>query len=230
MLIDRQRELNELNHILAMPNAQLLAVSGRRRLGKTTLLHHWAKHSKHPFLYWVGSHFPTSVLLGQFSRHVWQLGNPGKRASSTFCYDSWSNAFEELATICQGEKRYIVIIDEFPYVVDSEPGVPSALQNAWDHHLKFSNLCLVLCGSHIGIMEGLLASDAPLYGRMAGPLRVRPMPYASTSLFLPKYSDEQRVATYAVLGGVPAYLERFSDQVSLKICGTTFFAKQAYSV
>lgn len=80
MLVDRERELDELNAVLSAPAARLLAVSGRRRLGKTTLLVHWARTSELPYLYWVGSHFPSSVLLGQFSQLVWQHGNPGKRA------------------------------------------------------------------------------------------------------------------------------------------------------
>lgn len=215
MLVDRERELDELNALLKKPAARLLAVSGRRRLGKTTLLTHWARTSAHPYLYWVASHFPSSVLLGQFSRQVWQLGNPDKHTPGSFSYDSWSEAFEALAAACQGTQKHIVIIDEFPYAVSAEPGLPSALQNAWDHHLKFSNICMVLCGSHIGMMDRLLGADAPLYGRMSGPLRIRPLPFKAVSLFLPSYTAEQRVAVYAILGGVPAYLEEFADDLSL---------------
>lgn len=215
MLVDRKRELDELNRLLAAPVAHLVAVSGRRRLGKTTLLRYWAQQSRQPFLYWVASHFPSTVLLAQFSQQIWQFSNPGKRAPRTFSYESWSQALEELALACQGPQRHIVIIDELPYAIAAEPGLPSAIQNAWDHHLKFCNLCMVLCGSHVGMMEQLIASDAPLFGRLVGPLRVGPLPYAATRFFLPRYTAEQRVAIYAVVGGVPAYLERFTDAVSV---------------
>jgi hypothetical protein len=215
MLIDRNRELQELNGLLHGRSSRLI-VSGRRRLGKTTLLVHWARTSGQPYLYWVGSHFPSKVLLEQFSKKVWQHGNQGKRVPRQFSYDTWSEAFEILAETCQGVKRHIIILDEFPYAVQSEPGLPSALQNAWDHHLKFSNVCLVLCGSHVGMMERLLGADAPLYGRMAGPLRVRPLPFSATKIFFPSYSIEQRVAVYAILGGVPAYLEQFTDELSVQ--------------
>jgi uncharacterized protein len=215
MLVDRERELDELNALLKKPLARLLAVSGRRRLGKTTLLTHWAQTSNHPSLYWVASHFPSSTLLAQFSREVWQLSNPDKHMPGSFSYDSWSEAFEALAKACQGPQKHIVIMDEFPYAISAEPGLPSALQNAWDHHLKLSNICMVLCGSHIGMMERLLGADAPLYGRMVGPLRIRPLPFRAVSAFLPRYTAEQRVAIYAILGGVPAYLEEFTDDLSL---------------
>ena len=215
MLVSRDRELEELNTLLAEPSARLLAVSGRRRLGKTTLLLHWARNSNLPFLYWVGSHFPSDVLLGEFSRMVWRHANSDTRVPRSFSYESWSEAFEALAEACQGEQKHIIILDEFPYSVASEPGLPSVLQNAWDHTLKFSNVCMVLCGSHVGMMERLLGYDAPLYGRMVGPLRVRPLPFSATTSFFPGYNSEERVAAYAVLGGVPAYLERFSDSQTL---------------
>ncbi len=215
MLVDRIREMKELNTLLQFPAAKLVAVSGRRRLGKTTLLVHWARNSGHPYLYWVGSHFPSAVLLTEFSHKVWQHSNPGKRIPKQFSYETWSEAFAALAEACQGEQRHIIILDEFPYAVQSEPGLPSALQNAWDHHLKFSNVCMVLCGSQIGMMERLLGADAPLYGRMVGPLRVRPLPFSATRAFFPQYSAEQRVAIYAILGGVPAYLEQFSGELSV---------------
>ena len=216
MLVDRERELDELNGLLQAPSPRLLAVTGRRRLGKTTLLVHWARNSDHPYLYWVGSHFPSSALLSQFSKKVWQHDNPDGRVPGRFAYESWTEAFGALADACQGDERHVVILDEFPYAVQSEPALPSALQNAWDHELRFSNVCLVLCGSQVGMMERLLDADAPLYGRMVGPLQVRPLPFRATAAFFPTYTAEQRVAAYAILGGVPAYLELFSDELSLQ--------------
>jgi len=179
------------------------------------LLTHWARTSNQPYLYWVASRFPSATLLGQFSREVWQLDNPGKTAPRSFSYDSWPETFVELAKACQGAPRRIAILDEFPYAVEAEPGLPSALQNGWDHHLKQSNICMVLCGSYVGMMERLLGADAPLYGRMSGPLPVRPLPFSAVAAFLPSYTAEQRVAVYAILGGVPAYLEELEDNLSL---------------
>jgi len=195
MLIDRERELDELDAILHAPSARLLAVSGRRRLGKTTLLVHWARTSQHPHLYWVSSRLPSSLLLQQFSQQIWQHGHPGERAPRTFCYEDWSEALEELARMCSttatsSEQRHIVILDEFPYAVASEPALPSLLQNAWDHHLRFSNVCMALCGSHVSMMESLVNADAPLYGRMVGPLRVGPLLFLATAAFYPSYSAE----------------------------------------
>jgi AAA+ ATPase superfamily predicted ATPase len=215
MLIGRKRELEGLDYLLRAPAPQLAAIVGRRRLGKTTLLTHWAQTRQHPYIYWVASPFPSSLLLRQFSQRIWQHGYPDSRVPSSFAYESWSEALEELARICRGEKRHIVLVDEFPCALDSEPGLPLALQDAWDRHFQSSNVCLVLCGSSVGVMERLLGADAPLHGRMVGPLRVRPLPFAATKAFFPSYDAEKRITVYAVLGGVPAYLEQFAGDLSL---------------
>ena len=107
-----------------------------------------------------------------------------------------------------------MILDEFPYAAEVEPALPS-VQNAWDHLFKQTPIFLVLCGSHIGMMEKLYAYNAPLFGRISGQMRIGPMPFSATKDFLPDYSLDRRVAVYAMLGGMPAYLERFSDQMSL---------------
>jgi AAA+ ATPase superfamily predicted ATPase len=214
MLIDRESELEELNLLLAEPRASLLAVTGRRRLGKTTLLAHWAQASGQPYLYWVASRAPDAILLREFSQLVWRQAHPGDEMPADFSYDTWESAFRQTARLAE-DRRFIVILDEFPYAVESNHALPSILQNAWDHSLKPTRVLMVLCGSYIGMMEQLMHYQAPLYGRMVGPLRVAPLPFSALQAFFPRYSAEQRVAVYAMLGGVPAYLERFDDGVSL---------------
>jgi hypothetical protein len=65
------------------------------------------------------------------------------------------------------------------------------------------------------MMVDLLHYQAPLYGRATARLPIEPLPYATLVDFFPRYSTAERVATYAVLGGVPAYLELFDPQQSL---------------
>ncbi len=210
MLIDRERELEELNFLLEEGGAHLLAISGRRRLGKTTLLLEWAAQSGLPYLYWVASRAPSTLLLRQFSQLIWQRLYPNDVMPGNFSYSEWSEAFEQLARLATNQP-FIVILDEFPYAVETEPALPSILQNAWDHHFKQTQAVVVLCGSQVGMMEGLMRYDAPLFGRVAGPLRVEPLPFSALQQFYPRYNSEQRVAVWAMLGGVPAYLEEFKD-------------------
>jgi len=123
-------------------------------------------------------------------------------------------ALRQLADPARNQ-RIIVILDEFPYAVEVAPALPSILQNVWDQFLKQTRICLVLCGSYVGMMKKLHAHQAPLFGRITGSLCLGPLPFSATASFLPAYPLDRRVAVYAMLGGVPAYLERFNDQVSL---------------
>jgi len=109
----------------------------------------------------------------------------------------------------------ILVMDEFPYVAQSEGALPSLLQNAWDHDFKSTQAVLVVAGSQVGMMIDLLGYHAPLYGRMTAQLNLRPLPFRALVQFYPRYTAAERVAVYAILGGIPAYLERFDDNVSL---------------
>jgi AAA+ ATPase superfamily predicted ATPase len=114
-----------------------------------------------------------------------------------------------------GDQPVTLILDEFSYAAQSDSSLASHLQAAWDHLFKDSNVTIVLAGSHIGMMVDLMAYQAPLYGRFTARLPVDPLPFSALRDFLPRYSAAERVAVYAVAGGVPAYLERFDDSRSL---------------
>ncbi|MFR7798917.1 MAG: AAA family ATPase [Collinsella sp.] len=89
--------------------------------------------------------------------------------------------------------RRLVIFDEFPYLVKSDPSLPSVLQNLWDHTLRHANLMIVICGSAMSFIEKeLLGEKSPLYGRATGILKMLPMPYWDAAQFFPNYSGEDR--------------------------------------
>ena len=210
--IGRSRELEELNRILSQGGAQFILVYGRRRVGKTTLILHWADQSGRPFIYWVASRdTPAQVRLG-FTRAVWRWAHPESQAVPRF--DTWEDAFETTAQLI-GDQPVILILDEFSYASESDPSLASHLQAAWDHLFKDRNAAIVLSGSHIGMMVNLMAYQAPLYGRFTAQLPVDPLHFSALNDFLPRYTAAERVAVYAVTGGVPAYLERFDDRRSL---------------
>ena len=90
--IGRQRDSTELNDILAQPRAQFILIYGRRRVGKTTLLLHWARQTGRPIIYWVATRdTPAQIRLG-FSRALWAWAYPGSQAAPRF--NTWAEIFE----------------------------------------------------------------------------------------------------------------------------------------
>lgn len=212
--VDRQRELQELNGLLERSGAQFVTVYGRRRVGKTTLLLHWVRQANRPYIYWVARRETADASRQGLARALWRWAYPDAEPPEPPRFDSWALLFEQMARML-GDQPLILLWDEFTYTVESDPSLPSHLQAAWDHLLKDKPLILVLAGSHIGMMVDLLNYQAPLYGRTTGQFPVEPLPYAALADFFPGYPAAERVATYAVLGGIPAYLERFDAQQSL---------------
>lgn len=208
--VDREEELAALEEMWAREGAQFLVVYGRRRTGKTTLLLRFAQNRPH--LYWVASQLSSDTLLRGFSRAVHNWAQPDAPAGPDFTYGDWETALRQIASLAR-DQRLLVIFDEFPYAVEAEPGLSSILQSVWDHHLKNTQVFLALAGSHVGMMEHEIGSyHAPLYGRATGRLLLHPLKFSAVQEFLPRYSIVQQVETYAILGGIPSYLELWDDQ------------------
>jgi AAA+ ATPase superfamily predicted ATPase len=220
MFIDRETELEALDTLLRRPAAQFAVLYGRRRVGKTTLILEWARRSGLPFVYWVAARESSALLLRSFSQAIYNHAHPDtgngitRPADPLFTYPTWEMAFREAAALGQ-DRQTILVMDEFPYAAQSESALPSLLQNAWDHAFKPTQTALVLAGSQVGMMIDLLGYHAPLYGRMTAQLDLKPLPFRALAQFYPRYSTAERVAVYAILGGIPAYLEKFDDRLSL---------------
>ncbi len=219
--VGREAELNLLDRLWARPDAALLILYGRRRVGKTRLLTTWLQQqpaSGQPgrrVLYWVAE--PSSALdqLRSFSQAIYNFAHPDSPAPPDFTYVTWSQAWQQVATLAQNE-RLALLVDEFTYLLEIDPSIAGQLQNLWDHTLSRTNLMLVICGSHLGMMlRHALSYQAPLYGRAAAQLRLQPLPFGMTARYFPAYSTDERVAIYAIWGGIPAYWERIDPALTL---------------
>ncbi len=208
MFVNRTVELFHLNSVYHSERAEMFVLYGRRRVGKTELLHEFC--SDKPHLFFVATLSSDNEQLANFSQNIYQWLH--SEAPMGFSYPSWEAAFRALAEL-PGETRPIVVLDEFTYLISGNKAIPSILQKVWDEKLKQSNLMLILCGSYIGMMESeVLGYQAPLYGRRTASVLLRPLDLPSSANFFPAYSLEDQFLAWAVLGGMPYYLRTFSNQ------------------
>ncbi len=211
----RARELALLDELWRAPDAALLILYGRRRVGKTRLLQQWLRQSQARALYWVAEPSSAAEQLRSFSQALYNFANPQAPAPPDFSYADWAQAWQQVAVLAQRE-RFALFVDEFTYVLAIAPAVAGALQNAWDQRLSQANLFLVISGSHLGMMRRhTLSYQAPLYGRATGQLHLQPLPFGSTQDFFPDYRADERAAIYAIFGGIPAYWERIDPALSI---------------
>jgi len=207
----RKAELKLLEKLWDSPQATLLILYGRRRVGKTRLLTHWMEQHTDQALYWVAE--PTSALdqLRSFSQALYNFEHPDTPAPLEFTYANWEQALQHVAKLAS-DRRLALLIDEFTYLLEVDPTIVGTLQKAWDHWLSDANLILALSGSQMGLMQKqVLAYQAPLYGRATAQLKLPPLPFDITAEFFPNYDALDRVSIYAILGGIPAYWERVDD-------------------
>src|SRR3989339_375982 len=146
---DRKESLRILGKIWDKKSAEFCVVYGRRRVGKTALLAHFAEHKK--LLHWIAYKTTTGELLVDFSKQLYAYINRGENPAVDFSYGSWQVALETLAVASQ-KNRLGLIIDEFPYLVESDPSFPSLLQALWDKKLSKTSLFLALSGSRVSLI------------------------------------------------------------------------------
>lgn len=212
MFIGRETELQFLEDKYAEDKGQLIVLYGRRRVGKTETLREFCKGKPHVFF--SCTQIPDRVQLARFSGRMLKENIPASQYISEF--DNWEKAFLSVSELPYGEKKKLLIIDEFPYMCKGNRSIPSILQNLWDAKLKDENVMIVLCGSAMSFIEKeLLAEKNPLYGRATGIYKMKEMSFYEAIRFFPDYSAEDKVAAYSVLGGIPHYLNQFDPKLSV---------------
>ncbi|MFN8441910.1 MAG: ATP-binding protein [Caldilineaceae bacterium] len=206
MFVNRVRELAFLEKRYASNQAEMMVLYGRRRVGKTEMLRRFCE-GKHT-LFYVADLGTESSTLAEMARRYGELFH--NDAESTH-FANWDQVFKALGRQAMNE-RLVVVIDEFTYLLQTNPALPSILQRLWDETLQHTKIMLILSGSYIGMMEReVLAYQSPLYGRRTGQWHLQALTFKDVRLFLPGYSVQDQVRAYAILGGVPAYLRLFSD-------------------
>jgi uncharacterized protein len=214
-LIDRERELDLLNQQLngssSRRKSAFIMMYGRRRVGKSTLLKAWAQRSGRPFTYWAAGKALAEVQM----RKLFAAHTQNRTAGNAIHFETWDAVFEQIAALI-GDKPHVLILDEITYAANSDPDFLTALQHAWDQHFQDSAVTLAICGSHFRMMNDLFREGNPLFGRFTLPLELEPMGYAQIRKFFPRWRAEERVAAYAIVGGVPEYYEWLEPMMSLQ--------------
>jgi uncharacterized protein len=212
--VGRARELELLDEGWRSDHGAFIPVYGRRRVGKSALLLEWL--GKRPGVYQVGKVAPAELqireLLEAAARAV------GQPLLATATARGWRDAFELIERAWTKPERLALVLDEFQWMVSTSPELPSVLQELWDRRWKKSRrMMLVLCGSFIGFMEReVLGSKSPLYGRRTAQIHLKPFGFPEAAQFHPGYSLQARAEAYFICGGIPQYLEAFSEQRSIR--------------
>lgn len=206
LFVNRQREREQLEFEYQREKSAFLILIGRRRMGKTSLLHHFTKNKKN-VLYYYSDKDTESTQINKFKNMIaaWS----GDTLMNNIAFTHWDEAFEYLIQKMPQNERVVLIIDEFQFLAMANEALPSILQRIWDMKLKSKNLMLVLCGSHISMMyKTTLTYGSPLYGRRTASMKLGGIAFEYLHEFFPKGTPmKPLVECYAMTAGIPKYIE-----------------------
>lgn len=206
-------QLREMKNRSYDNHSMLTVVTGRRRIGKTTLID--KSMSGEEYLYFFVGKKNEAVLCAEFTGEI-------RTKLGLFVPDGITSFKDIFAILMQvGEHRkFTLVIDEFQNFSEVNPSIFSDIQNYWDQFRLKTNVNLIVSGSIYSLMTKLFKDKKePLYGRDDHTIKLHP--FAPSVLkevmneYVPGYTNDDLLALYAYTGGVPKYIELFVDAEAL---------------
>lgn len=213
--VNRQHELNDLEELWG-PQFQLALLWGRRRVGKTRLIQQFTAGK--PAIVYQADEGTAAEQLARLTDRILAYSDDAALAPQPLA--NWDAAIATLLRFAREAKRdghpLLLVLDEFPRLVVSTPRLPSMLQDAIeDIRREGLPLFIVLAGSQIALYEQHVM-HGPLYGRRTWGEQLPPLDYQEAAEFFPNWSASDRLRAWALLGGIPYYLEQWNPSRSLE--------------
>ena len=208
---DRKQEMDTLREIRGRvkDNAQFTVVTGRRRIGKTSLV--WKAYEDEPILYFFVARKAEGDLCRDYLSEIEnKLGIPTMGRAEHF-----AEIFEFLMRL-SAERPITLFIDEFQEFFRVNKSVYSDMQRIWDIYSPKARMNLIVCGSIYSMMTKIFRDKKePLYNRQTRFMTVRPFKPTVLkeilSVYHPGYTAEDLLALYSFTGGVAKYVRLLVD-------------------
>lgn len=211
--VNRERELRILNQ-----QNPLVVIFGRRRIGKTALVLHWGE--KHSFYYSQAIEASEKIQVEQIAEDLRSL------LPEDVSVSSWKELLSLLSLI---REPVSIAIDELPYLVKTQPSLPSLLQR-WLDHKRPKQVSLILLGSSQSMMHDLfLQSTSPLFERAHHVLHLGPLSYVHYCECVGlKPLEVETFMRFSLVGGIPKYFSWAKEASNLEeLADVLFFSPNA---
>lgn len=217
--IDREKELELLDKIRVRSetSARMTVVTGRRRIGKTTLV--TRAYKDFPFVYFFVVRKNEVLLCQEFVEEITRA----LRVNVLGEFTGFARLFEFLLDLSR-KTPFTLVIDEFQEFSHINKAIYGEIQKLWDKYKQTARMNLVLCGSVFSMMKKIFENEKePLFGRADERINLRPFGVEVIkqliSRFYPVYRKEDLLAFYTITGGAAKYTEIFCDRERFTLTG-----------
>ena len=206
-MIGRVKEYNRLMEAYESKDSELVAVYGRRRVGKTFLVRETFGQD-FTFQHTGVKNGAGTVQLSRFRQSLVEQGHPA-------CPElkNWFEAFDNLKVVIKAgtADRKVVFIDEVPWMGRSDPNFISAVENFWNGWASArKDVLLIVCGSATSwVLEKIVHNRDGLHNRVTYRIRLDPFTLRECEEYAQSrgldYARDQLAECYMILGGIPMY-------------------------
>ncbi|MDR3305799.1 MAG: AAA family ATPase [Clostridiales Family XIII bacterium] len=218
MLVGREREIKLLQKYHRSDQAELVAVYGRRRVGKTYLIRQ--AFGDDFFFYFTG------VIDANKTEHLERFAKAiiahGARTPETI--ETWMQAFDLLSDLIRSsksKKKKVIFFDEMPWLDNPKSGFLKAFDYFWNAFASArSDILFIVCGSATSwITRKLFRNRGGLHNRVTGKIHLNPFTLHECEAFLKSknvlLNRYDIIESYMIFGGIPYYLGYFENNYSL---------------
>ena len=203
--VGREAELarlqEHLDQVRRGGSGRMLALRGRRQIGKSRLVEEFIGRSGVRAVFYTASRQSAAGELGSFSDQIAASTTDGAAVAAAGPIGSWEAALTIAATDASAERPIVLVIDELPFLIESVPAIEAILQKQWDRRLEAQPVLLVLVGSDVSMMAALNDYGRPLYGRLSE-MTVGPLSPAAIGEML-DLPPVDALDAYLAIGGFP---------------------------
>ncbi len=206
--IGRKKELTQLNRYYESGKKEFGVIYGRRRIGKSSLICEFLK-DKDCILFQA----KRDNLYGNLKSFSFKLGEK-LNLPAGFTFSSWEDAFLSVKQYAQG-KRFVLAIDEYPYILEQEPNFSSVVQEFIDN--ADDNMFLLLSGSDVSFLtKEIKDHNSPLYKRRTFEMQINKLDFDEAVQFLADFDNETKCKYLSIMSTYPYYLRAINHKISFE--------------
>ncbi len=207
--VGREAELaklqGHLDRVRDSGSGRMLALRGRRQIGKSRLIEEFIGRSGASAVFYTASRQSSVRELRNFGEQLAASATAAATVAAAGPIGSWEAALTIAASDASDGQPLVLVIDELPFLIESEPAIEAIVQKQWDRGLEARPVLLVLIGSDVSMMSALNDYGRPLYGRLTE-MTIGPLSPAAIGELL-ELPAAAALDAYLAIGGFPRLAE-----------------------